>query len=314
MGLALLWKPTGIGSQEALGQFRRALAGVPELNGADSAPPKKGGWRRDIGHTGTLDPFAEGLLLCGWGEGTKLLAPLTGLDKSYRAEIILGATTETLDETSALEFSEVDLPSLAKRLELEGPAWIAQKIGRFEQIPPAYSAVHVDGKRAYDLAREGKKVELKARPAEILSARSLEVKMTESKSGAKPLLSWTIEVSVSTGTYIRALARDWATELCGSPGYLRTLVRTGIGPFQGTDAKDFPRHLSAKDLVKSELMSSLSVEASRAEHLSRYGRFDLIPETPLNCLILDPNGRAIAWFDVIKAAIGRVFLNDPFAD
>ena len=211
MGLGLFWKPTGPSSSQFLGKVKREL----ELGG----PSRKG-----IGHTGTLDPFAEGWLLVGWGEGTKLLSGLQKLDKIYEAEILLGASTETLDNSVPLKpwALESDLSPQEEYLK----KFLQTKIGKQAQIPPLFSAKKVEGVRAYELARKQQEVELKACEIELFSAQHLSLVKVE-----KNLWKWTVRVHVSSGTYIRAFARDWARELFGYEACLSGLKRIGIGHF-----------------------------------------------------------------------------------
>jgi tRNA pseudouridine55 synthase len=211
MGLGLFWKPSGPSSSQFLGKVKREL----ELGG----PSRKG-----IGHTGTLDPFAEGWLLVGWGEGTKLLSGLQKLDKIYEAEILLGASTETLDNSVPLKpwVLEDDLIPLEEDLK----KFLQTKIGKQSQIPPLFSAKKVEGVRAYELARKQQDVELKACEIELLNAHHLSLVKVE-----KNLWKWTVRVHVSSGTYIRAFARDWAKELFGHEACLSGLKRIGIGHF-----------------------------------------------------------------------------------
>ncbi len=209
MGLGLFWKPRGPSSSQHLGQVKRDL----ELGG----PSRKG-----IGHTGTLDPFAEGWLLVGWGEGTKLLSALQKLDKVYEAEILLGASSETLDNTASLEVWPLEIAPQPEALE----SFLKTKIGKQMQIPPLFSAKKVEGVRAYELARKKQDVELKACEVELYSAQHLSLVKAE-----KNLWKWTVRLHVSSGTYIRAFARDWAKELFGYEACLSGLKRTGIGQF-----------------------------------------------------------------------------------
>lgn len=211
MGLGLFWKPRGPSSSQHLGQVKRDL----ELGG----PSRKG-----IGHTGTLDPFAEGWLLVGWGEGTKLLSGLQKLDKIYEAEILLGASSETLDNSVPLKpwVLETDLNPQEEDLK----KYLQTKIGKQAQVPPLFSAKKVDGVRAYELARKQQEVELKACEIELVSAQHLSLVEAE-----KNLWKWTVRLHVSSGTYIRAFARDWARELFGHESCLSALKRIGIGRF-----------------------------------------------------------------------------------
>ena len=168
-----------------------------------------------VGHTGTLDKFAEGLLLVLTGRALKLSQIFTHSDKQYEAQICFGSETDTLDPEGCI-VSRAPLPSL-EALEQAIP----QFIGEIEQIPPAYSAIYMGGKRAADLVRRGEAVEMKKRPVSIYQLE---------------LLSWEppfarIFVHCSCGTYIRSLARDIATT-AGSRAHLSALLRTKIADFK----------------------------------------------------------------------------------
>ena len=195
-GLLLLHKKTGVTSFGSLAGVKRAFA------------------TGKAGHTGTLDKFASGLLLVLVGRGVKLAPLFSGCVKEYTGTIRFGEETDTLDpEGEAVASGPV--PSLA---DIEGilPAFR----GCIFQAPPAYSAVHIDGRRAHELAREGKEPEMKKRPAMI---HSLEI-----RSWNPPEME--IYARVSAGTYIRSLARDIALA-AGSRAYLSALKRTKVGPF-----------------------------------------------------------------------------------
>ncbi len=200
-GAVLLDKPVGVSSFKALGPVKRALRGSK------------------VGHTGTLDPFASGLLVALCGRLTKLAGRLTDLDKTYEAVFEFGRETDTLDPEGTL-VAEGELPSFDR---------IAQEIkgfsGTISQRPPAYSAVHIDGKRAYERARSGETVEL---PLRRVSVRALEV------IGWEPP-DLRVRMTVSSGTYVRSIARDLGYA-CGSVAYVRGLRRISVGRWQVSDA------------------------------------------------------------------------------
>ncbi len=169
-----------------------------------------------VGHTGTLDPMASGLLLLCLGQATKLSQFLTGWNKRYLAEITLGETSDTLDADGRLADGG-PVPPITKE-DLDG--LLTRFTGRISQIVPAYSAVKQDGRRMYKLARRGRAIRLPEREVEIASL--------EIVSWQPPCL--VLDVSCSKGTYIRALADDIGRELeCG--GYLSSLERLSIGRF-----------------------------------------------------------------------------------
>jgi len=229
-GWLVLDKPRGLGSTQSVAAVKRNL--------------RVGGYAKTkVGHGGTLDPLAEGVLPIALGEATKLAGRMLDASKIYEFTIAFGEQTDTLDtEGEVVERSDVR-PSFA-----DIDAVLPQFTGPIEQVPPAYSALKVDGKRAYDLARAGEKVELKTRSVEIYAlavrpepverrARASESKTAQSATGSArtELGSITLEAHVSKGTYIRSLARDIARAL-GTCGHVTYLRRTKAGPFLETQA------------------------------------------------------------------------------
>ena len=196
-GILLLNKQRGITSHEAVMKIRNAIG------------------QKRVGHTGTLDPQAEGLLVICIGSATKIVQYLSNFDKSYEAEIYLGKRSTTFDSEGLITG---DMPKAAPDFSAEEFSDILDEFrGSFSQKVPAYSAVRVDGKRLYELARAGKEVE---RPERLVTITELEV-----VSYDKPHL--TILVSCSKGTYIRTLADDIGNKLeCGA--YLSALKRTVV--------------------------------------------------------------------------------------
>jgi tRNA pseudouridine55 synthase len=177
---------------------------------------------RKVGHAGTLDPPATGLLLVGVGNMTRLLRFLTALPKTYVGEVVLGNETDTLDDTG-----QVTATYDMSEVTLEHVRHVAESLtGDIMQVPPMVSAVKVDGKRLHELAREGKEVEREARRVTIHAFTVGE----PTGEGVYP-----IEVSCSSGTYIRTLAADLGTAL-GGGAHLRNLRRTQAGSFQVADA------------------------------------------------------------------------------
>ncbi len=176
--------------------------------------------QRRIGHTGTLDPEAQGVLPVCLGKATKVCDLLTDRDKTYRAVLLLGTTTDTQDTTGQiLETKPVTCT------EDEARACIRSFVGQQEQIPPMYSALKVDGRRLYDLARQGIEVERKPRRIEIYEITVEEVRLPEI----------TMTVTCSKGTYIRTLCHDIGAAL-GCGGCMRSLLRTKAGPFLLSDS------------------------------------------------------------------------------
>ena len=180
---------------------------------------------RKIGHTGTLDPMAEGVLPVCLGNGTKLASLIEDRDKEYRAVMRLGLATDTQDMTGQVleEASPELLSSITEDMIREA---CASFIGDYDQIPPMYSAIKVQGKKLYELARAGKTVERKARRVKILD---LEVEKIE-----MPLV--TLRVVCSKGTYIRTLCEDAGRKM-GCPAVMDSLLRTRVGSFSLEDAR-----------------------------------------------------------------------------
>ena len=216
-GWIILDKPLGLGSTSAVSAVKRALreAGEPKTK---------------VGHGGTLDPLASGVLPIALVEATKLAGQMLDATKAYDFTIAFGTQTDTLDlEGKVIVTSDVR-PTLA---EIE--ATLPRFTGPIEQVPPAYSALKVDGERAYDLARKGVEVELKPRSVTIfalcVSASLCEQKTLAQRRGdAEKTDQITLSATVSKGTYIRSLARDIAIAL-STVGHVTMLRRTKAGPF-----------------------------------------------------------------------------------
>ena len=224
-GILVVAKPAGPTSHDIIDTVRR-LTGV-----------------RRVGHGGTLDPFAMGVLPVFMGRATRMVDYHRRDDKAYRASVVFGASSTTDDIDGEMTPSELLPPSreavVAALSEFRGP---------IEQVPPDHSAVHVGGKRAYELARGGEKPELKPRTVTI---HGLDLVTWDSADPERPLAE--LDVRCSAGTYVRSLARDLGRRLgCGA--YLGALTRTASGPFT-------LEHAHTLEYVKSELA------AGRAEPL-----------------------------------------------
>ncbi|MFV0285471.1 MAG: tRNA pseudouridine(55) synthase TruB, partial [Demequina sp.] len=206
-GLVLVDKPAGWTSHDVVGRMRR-LAGT-----------------RKVGHAGTLDPMATGLLVLGIGKATKLLTYVVGHDKVYEATIRLGQSTVTDDAegdvTASADASGVTAAQVAEA--------IAALTGDIQQVPSAVSAIKIDGQRAYKRVRDGEDVEIPARPVTGHEFAVLAVRREGS------LLDLDVRVDVSSGTYVRALARDLGAAL-GVGGHLTALRRTSVGDLEVKDA------------------------------------------------------------------------------
>ncbi|MFA5946448.1 MAG: tRNA pseudouridine(55) synthase TruB [Patescibacteria group bacterium] len=209
MPFLLIDKPAGITSHDVVDKVRKITG------------------ERTVGHAGTLDPFATGLLIVGVGRDcTKQLSTYLGMDKEYEAEFVIGATTDTLDPEGAV------IPSPAVSIDQQMILDAMKKLtGEISQIPPMHSAIKVGGQKLYNLARQGKTIEVAPRQLTVHSFELL---------GEPNLTTWPVMIKVrifcSSGTYIRALARDLGI-LLGTTGYVSSLRRTKIGEFSVTSAK-----------------------------------------------------------------------------
>lgn len=205
-GWIILDKPLGLGSTQAVGAVKRVCreAGLGKVK---------------VGHGGTLDPLATGVLPIALGEATKLCGRMLDASKVYDFTIRFGVQTDGLDAEGAEVATSDVRPTFA-----EVEAVLPRFTGPIEQVPPAYSAIKIDGERAYDLARKGEAVEMKARAVTVFALH----RQGEPAVGA--LEDITLTAHVSKGTYIRSLARDIALAV-GSVGHVTMLRRTRAGPF-----------------------------------------------------------------------------------
>lgn len=206
--ILLIDKPDGMSSFGVVARARRVLSAAA-------------GHKVKVGHTGTLDPFATGLLILLTGKGTKRSNEFLKLDKWYEATIRLGATSSTGDIEG--EILENDVEELTRE-QIE--AILPQFTGEIQQKVPQFSAVKINGERAYKLARKGVEVEMPTRTVSIYDLQILDYKWPELK----------IRCHVSSGTYIRALGED-VGEALGVGGYLTALRRTQVGEYKVENAK-----------------------------------------------------------------------------
>jgi tRNA pseudouridine55 synthase len=204
-GLAVVDKPAGMTSHDVVGRCRRVYG------------------QRRVGHAGTLDPDATGVLLVGLGRATRLLRFLTALPKRYVGEVVLGVETSTLDAAGEV-VATYDMAGVGLA---DARAAAATLVGDIVQVPPMVSAVRVGGRRLHQLAREGVEVERVGRPVTV---HRFEVDV-----GPEPGVL-RVEVECSSGTYVRSLAADLGTAL-GGGAHLRRLRRTAVGSFTVTDAR-----------------------------------------------------------------------------
>lgn len=229
-GLLVLDKPTGITSREAV---NRAMRWFPR--------------RTKIGHTGTLDPLATGVLVLCLGRATRLAEFVQDMDKSYRSTFVLGARSDTDDADGTIELNPAARPVDRESIETA----LAGFVGAIEQTPPSYSAVKVAGRRAHDLARKGQ--------APTLAPRTIHMYGIDIVGFAWPELQ--LEISCGKGTYIRSLGRDLG-ECLGVGAYVSELRRTRIGPY----ASDAAVQLTASS---EEAMARLRPAADAVAHLPR---------------------------------------------
>jgi tRNA pseudouridine55 synthase len=236
-GLVLIDKPSGWTSHDVVARLRK-LAGT-----------------RRVGHAGTLDPMATGLLLIGVNSATKLLTFLVGENKTYEATIRLGAATITDDKES--EFTTIANPDEVRALTFEKlEAVLATLRGPIEQVPSSVSAIKVDGERAYAKVRSGDEVKLKARPVtihrfEVIGEPRLVV------DGENTFFDFEAIIDCSSGTYIRALARDLGAAL-GVGGHLTALRRTKIGSYSIEQAQNL-------DGLTPETLAVLPIEQAATQ-------------------------------------------------
>ena len=206
-GLLVVDKPAGMTSHDVVARVRRLAS------------------TRKVGHAGTLDPMATGVLVLGIGRGTRLLTYLVGSDKDYDATVRLGQATTTDDAEGELQAApgaaDLDRDRLA--------AAVASLTGRISQVPSAVSAIKVDGRRAYARVRAGEQVELAAREVVVSRFDVLDVRPATAADGTA-VVDVDVSVTCSSGTYVRALARDLGTAL-GTGGHLTALRRTRVGAY-----------------------------------------------------------------------------------
>ena len=211
-GILLVDKPASWTSHDVVAKVRSLLK-------------KESGQKIKVGHTGTLDPFATGLLILVIGSYTKRAAEFSKMDKTYEAELTLGATSTTGDTEG-----EITPKSAKKPTEEQVRAVLSQFEGQIEQTPHTYSAIKIGGQRAYKMARQGKEVKLEPRQVTVYSLEFIDYKY--------PKL-W-VTARVSSGTYIRSLAEDIGKKL-GTGAYLSALRRTSVGEYSIIEAKQIDK-------------------------------------------------------------------------
>lgn len=293
-GILLVDKPQGVTSHDVVARARRLLG------------------TRKVGHAGTLDPMATGLLLLGVDSATRLLTYLVGLDKEYLATIRLGVATDT-DDAEGEVVAATDASGVSDAAVAAG---IIALTGAIRQVPSTFSAIKVDGRRAYDRARAGEAVELAARNVTIHDFELL----ASRREGA--VVDLDVRVACSSGTYIRALARDLGAGL-GVGGHLTALRRTRVGPFGVADAVQLPdprEHpdaaaptlLDAAD-VAAQLFPVVRLDADQTRDLAHGKRVELAePDVDL-AAALTPEGRLAALIE-LRRGRARVLLGLPTSE
>ena len=273
-GIVLIDKPKGITSHDAVYRVRRILG------------------TKKVGHAGTLDPMASGLLVLGFNASTRLLHFLVGLDKQYIATFRLGASTTTDDaegevittnNASHLTASEIDLA-------------IKNLNGEIQQIPSSVSAIKINGKKAYELARAGEEVELKAREVEIKNfERSSEPRHLEG------FVDFDAVIDCTSGTYIRALARDLGNAL-GVGGHLTALRRTKVGQFSVESANSLENEtltVISPATVASWIFPTVELSSDQARDLVHGKRIQIQMQAE-QLAAIDPAGELLAILERTK--------------
>ncbi len=274
-GVVVIDKPAGWTSHDVVAKSRGVLG------------------TRKVGHSGTLDPDATGVLVLGVGKATRLLRFLTELPKSYVGEIVLGTETSTLDAAGEVTATH-DMSAVT---DAQVRAATAPLTGAIEQIPPMVSAVKIDGKRLHQLAREGKEV---VRPPRPVVVHRFDVEPIPGEPGV-----WCCEVDCSSGTYVRTLAADLGAAL-GGGAHLRALRRTAVGGFTLDDAgtieeptlrpiADAVRHL---DQVTVDDEIAVEIGHGKLLERSRLG----VGDEPGPWAVCDAGGELLAVYEAHKEA------------
>jgi len=272
VGICIIDKPAGMTSHDVVSAIRKKLD-----------TPR-------VGHAGTLDPMATGVLVVGVGAATKLLTFITGVSKVYQASIRFGIETDSLDAdgvvTATHNMSGLNPDAVLAAAEVF--------TGQILQIPPMVSALRVDGRRLHQLAREGIEVERKPRPATVTQF--------DLAPTADPLL-WTATVECSSGTYVRSLAADLGRVL-GGGAHLRALRRTSVGPYSIEEALPIEDALLLGPIQGVRQMQQLQVDA-QTEDFVRHGR--VLEQTQIGASGLGP-------WAVVSAESALLAVYEPFRE
>jgi tRNA pseudouridine55 synthase len=267
-GLAVVDKPPGVTSHDVVGMLRRHFN------------------ERRVGHAGTLDPDATGVLLVGVGNATRLLRFLTALGKTYTAEVVLGTSTSTLDSSGEVT-GTFNMHAVTEAQVRE--VVTTHLTGPIMQVPPMVSALKVDGRRLHELAREGIEVERQPRPVTV---HRFDIEPTDD-----PLV-YRIEVVCSSGTYIRTLADDLGS-LLGGGAHLRNLRRTACGSFDESVATPPDQ---ATLMTPAEAMRDYATVTVSAETAVLVGNGRSLPvwDGPGPWAVLGPEGDLLAMYERVN--------------
>ncbi|MFL6139115.1 MAG: tRNA pseudouridine(55) synthase TruB [Frankiaceae bacterium] len=274
-GLVVVDKPAGWTSHDVVARLRRLAA------------------TRRVGHAGTLDPMATGVLLVGIGRATRLLGHLALTDKAYLATVLLGTTTST-DDADGEVLRTAPAAELAAVAALGEPglrAALAGLTGEIEQVPPQVSAVKVAGRRSYAIARAGERVELAARRVTVHRLELLALRRGDA-------LEADLDVVCSSGTYVRSLARDLGERL-GCGGHLTALRRTRVGGFGIEAARTLDQLASDLDVVPlaaavASAFPRRDVDAAQAATVRHGGRLPAAGLGPGPVGVFGPDGAVLA--------------------
>ncbi len=288
--MLLIDKPEGMTSHDVVARTRR-LAGT-----------------RKVGHAGTLDPMATGLLLLGLNSSTRLLTYLVGLDKQYLATIRLGASTTT-DDREGEETGQAHPDAVAAITDADIARAVATLTGEIEQVPSTVSAIKVDGKRAYARARAGESVELAARTVTVSEFTVL------ARRDVAGFVDLDVRVHCTSGTYIRALARDlgWMLRV---GGHLTDLRRTRIGPFDVSDAAALESLVVAESRhsptsIATTLFASVQLDDTQVTDLTHGKRLRLdAPHDGSPVAALSADGRLVGLLEIVDGR-AKALVNFP---
>ena len=283
-GLVLIDKPTGWTSHDVVAKVRKAVG------------------TKKVGHAGTLDPLATGLLVLGIESGTKLLTFLVGADKTYEATIRLGQQTVSDDSESEVIKSATS-DEVAQISDYDILREIAKLTGVIMQTPSSVSAIKVAGKRAYDLVRSGEQVVLKSREVKIYSFEML------SASRVSGFLDVQVRVECSSGTYIRALARDLGNSL-GVGGHITALRRTKVGHFDVSDANSIEElgelRLTELAIAAKQLFPVIELTEAEVTDLIHGKRISRKPEVEGLVAGISAAGKLVAVLESVKSDLKSV--------